>query len=96
MTNCVTAATKAKPDKKGNTIKNIQVLRALAALLVIFVHLDMFLKPLFGTADILSFGSGVDIFFVISGFIMVKTTANGKTSAGTFLIKRLLRIAPLY
>lgn len=45
-------------------------------------------------------GSGVDIFFVISGFIMMITQsdASGQRaySARTFLVRRLLRIAPLY
>lgn len=43
-------------------------------------------------------GSGVDIFFVISGFIMMITqSAPGKlVSAKEFLWRRLVRIAPLY
>lgn len=43
-------------------------------------------------------GSGVDIFFVISGFIMMMTQSdpNKTVSARQFLWRRLVRIAPLY
>ncbi|MET0519910.1 MAG: acyltransferase, partial [Burkholderiaceae bacterium] len=39
---------------------------------------------------------GVDLFFVISGFIMVYTTYGRATEPGRFLLRRFLRIAPLY
>ncbi|MFD2579560.1 acyltransferase family protein [Novosphingobium colocasiae] len=38
----------------------------------------------------------MDLFFVISGFIMVHTTARRRQSPAAFLANRLLRIAPLY
>ncbi|MBO9710388.1 MAG: acyltransferase [Caulobacter sp.] len=80
-------------DKSKSTLRNIQALRAIAALMVIFVHLDGLLR-LSGGA---SFGSGgVDIFFVISGFIMVAITVDGGRSPLSFLVERLARIAPLY
>lgn len=42
-------------------------------------------------------GSGVDIFFVISGFIMTMTQPEGReVGAGRFLARRLARIVPLY
>lgn len=64
-------------------INSIQALRFIAAFSVIFVHLPMF-----------GFGAwGVDIFFVISGFIMAYIT---NISSENFLIKRLIRIVPLY
>jgi len=39
---------------------------------------------------------GVDIFFVISGFIMTRTVMKSEMSATKFLRNRLLRIVPLY
>ena len=43
---------------------------------------------------LLGFGSwGVDIFFVISGFIMMYVTENNHKH---FLLKRIIRIVPLY
>ncbi len=38
---------------------------------------------------------GVDLFFVISGFVMVHITQRGETALG-FLAKRIIRIVPLY
>jgi exopolysaccharide production protein ExoZ len=88
------------PDK----IQSVQVLRAIAALLVVLLHVSAFeskavvgpqLLPLFST-----FGaSGVDLFFVISGFVMVHTTRYALGSAKTalvFLTKRITRIYPPY
>jgi exopolysaccharide production protein ExoZ len=53
-----------------------------------------------GAIDILvRFGAGVDLFFVISGFIMVHTTRGdlgGGRSAARFALKRLQRIWPAY
>lgn len=74
-------------------IQNIQVLRALAALLVVFVHL----KPLLAVLGARPFGgAGVDLFFVISGFIMVHTTRTAPPSAIAFLKNRVSRVVPLY
>ena len=39
---------------------------------------------------------GVDIFFVISGFIMVKSTDGRSYSPGQFYLKRIIRIVPIY
>jgi len=66
-------------------IASIQVLRGLAALLVVGFHLT----PRFAVGS-----AGVDIFFVISGFIMGMVGKNERPTQ--FLIKRLSRIAPLY
>jgi exopolysaccharide production protein ExoZ len=40
--------------------------------------------------------AGVDLFFVISGFIMVVTTWSRPVSPGAFMLRRLIRIAPTY
>lgn len=78
-------------------LPNIQLLRAVAAYLVVFVHLGELLPD----APIATFlhnkgYSGVDLFFVISGFIMVYTTSRKKISASQFLLSRIKRIVPLY
>lgn len=86
--------------------QNIQALRAIAALMVVVAHAGHeteALAPRVGRPAIdlsmLQLGAGVDIFFVISGFIMVYASAGlyGWPGApGQFLLRRLVRIAPLY
>lgn len=64
-------------------VDSVQMLRALAAVAVVLHHV-----PLFGNG-----AWGVDLFFVISGFIMCYVTAK---SGEHFLLKRAIRIIPLY
>jgi peptidoglycan/LPS O-acetylase OafA/YrhL len=66
-----------------NKIAGIELLRFFAALAVVAVHI-----PGVGVG-----GFGVDIFFVISGFVMMLSTSN---DANQFLQKRIIRIVPLY
>lgn len=74
---------------------SIQYLRAIAALMVVFYHLCTRSDGLFIPIDNVKFGkSGVDIFFVISGFIMY--SAARREAPIEFLRRRLIRIAPLY
>ena len=83
---------------KAATIDNLQVVRAIAAYLVVCYHiLGQYVAHLYPGAKYLTFGaSGVDIFFVISGFIMVVTTSDGRTGPTDFLAKRIARIVPIY
>ncbi|MBF8780083.1 acyltransferase family protein [Pseudomonas fulva] len=73
------SSSQAPADK----LESVQMLRAIAALAVVFFHI-----PLFRNGE-----WGVDIFFVISGFIMALVTVQ---SASHFFTKRLIRVVPLY
>jgi len=74
-------------------IKNVQSLRATAAFLVVFVHLSGLLK----TLNLPAFGTGgVDLFFVISGFVMVHATRAHKPTWNSFIKNRIARIVPIY
>jgi peptidoglycan/LPS O-acetylase OafA/YrhL len=85
---------------------HIQFLRGLAALAVAFLHAQHDAAALaIRTGDAFEaftrfpFMAGVDVFFVISGFIMVYASRPlfGKPeSRGVFLARRIARIAPLY
>ncbi|MDB5458081.1 MAG: acyltransferase [Caulobacter sp.] len=76
---------------------NIQVLRALAAYLVVFVHLEgLFVLAGAGKGATLAGNGGVHIFFVISGLLMVATTRRPGQTASGFFRARLARVAPLY
>jgi exopolysaccharide production protein ExoZ len=78
-------------------IEPIQYLRALAALMVVWHHA---LDQVPGNATLIKvpeFGlSGVDIFFVISGFIMLVTTTQKPLSPRKFFELRIVRVVPLY
>ena len=81
------------------TIISIQILRAFAALLVVFHHARYQIQDfeVFFHGGIWPFGqAGVDIFFVISGFIMWVTTHDRRTTPLRFMTNRIVRIVPLY
>ncbi|HEY9217739.1 MAG TPA: acyltransferase, partial [Phenylobacterium sp.] len=78
-------------------LPNIQGLRALAALMVAVGHLQVLFAAVHPALAWVGLGrAGVDLFFVISGFIMVFTTEREPPSAGRFALRRILRIVPLY
>jgi exopolysaccharide production protein ExoZ len=78
--------------KTTTKLNNIQVLRAFAAVAVVVFHTGYafpFLRP---------FGSfGVDVFFVISGYIMARILDPASPSSSDFFFRRrVLRIVPPY
>lgn len=76
---------------------SIQYLRALAALLVVVVHSSEVLRLLGMSGALTEAASvGVDLFFVISGFIMVHNTNQKPIEPLGFLLNRITRVAPLY
>src|SRR5437868_12148582 len=85
-------------EAPGRQVIAVQMLRAVAATMVVFFHVNVHLMRLH-SAPLHSawMASGVDIFFVISGFIMwTSVEARGGMSAGAFFRNRLIRIVPLY
>jgi exopolysaccharide production protein ExoZ len=84
--------------------RNIQSLRGVAALLVLTFHVYAVEGKYFGehvVPGILgAFGTcGVDLFFVISGFVMTSVTRlqfGSREAAVGFLKRRVMRIYPLY
>jgi exopolysaccharide production protein ExoZ len=83
-------------------LEGLQVLRALAAILVVFYHTFYALEYHRDPCWLCTHSSwsksmvfGVDVFFVISGFI-VSTVAERETSAVRFFLKRVWKIVPLY
>ena len=93
-------------------IASVQILRGIAALTVAFGHIqhDAKVQSLklagaskpagaFETVHWLPWNAGVDLFFVISGFVMVYASERlfaRSGAAGEFLGRRIARIAPLY
>lgn len=88
---------------KLGQLDQLQVLRAYAALIVALGHVFHELDPALGTNMFrhmwFNLGSGVDLFFVLSGFVIVYVTRDWFGNAsfrGTFLYRRITRIAPIY
>lgn len=90
-------------------LQSIQVLRGLAALLVVFYHMRALeVRSILesGSSETAILGglinngyAGVDLFFVISGFIMVYVTwqiPRGNRSSLAFLFSRFTRIYPIW
>lgn len=82
-------------SQRGPQWMSIQYLRAIAALMVVLHHVRNPEPWLFNPLSGVTFGqAGVDIFFVISGFIMYAAARD--EVPGTFVYRRLVRVAPLY
>ena len=73
----------------GAHSKTLDGLRGLAILLVLFIHFFKFIPGWLG----------VDLFFVLSGFLITGILIDSKNSANyypNFIMRRVLRIFPLY
>lgn len=92
-------------DKKSDSI---QTIRGIAASMVVIHHSmramlhneNIYPQPLINYPNwLVSFGScGVDIFFILSGFLMYKIHQKYKSNNmfGEFLLLRIIRIWPMY
>ena len=88
-------STGAQLNRNGKTLFSVQYLRALAAILVVYQHSTEQIPGL--RAPVPTIGmAGVDLFFVISGFIMITITYSRPVGAGEFALRRIARIVPIY
>ncbi len=81
-----------------STIHGLQALRFLAAAIVVVTHVlnrEVNLYHPYPVPRAPWMEAGVDIFFVISGFIMVYII-KPETTPGAFWLQRFTRIAPFY
>jgi exopolysaccharide production protein ExoZ len=93
----------AAPPSNNERIEFVQALRGIAAMAVVMYHVRVWIAgPAFvdiGPRLFENGAAGVDLFFVISGFIMVHTTwasPGGGRNAARFFAKRFARIWPVY
>ncbi|MDR2241886.1 MAG: acyltransferase [Providencia alcalifaciens] len=81
-------------------VYSIHYLRGIAAIFVVFFHFRLMLNGVYAQKDIgnILFGGGffgVDLFFMISGFVIAISTEKNN-SKSSFLLKRIFRIYPVY
>jgi hypothetical protein len=89
---------------RQTTLSGIQSLRGVAALLVVCFHAALLVQRYGWTVHLAHLFDhwgriGVDIFFVISGFVMVVTAGDrprGMYVACSFMRDRIIRIVPIY
>ena len=91
--------------REAGPLLSIQVLRAVAALAVVMPHINREFELKLALPDALPLevfkvgNVGVDLFFVISGFIMVYVSEplfGRRDAPRSFLLRRFARIIPLY
>jgi peptidoglycan/LPS O-acetylase OafA/YrhL len=93
----------AAPERSAANFRSIQALRAVAALLVVLYHaFELWGLRVDAAAPGVKWtngASGVDIFFAISGFVMVISSRRLVDKPGAWLVflwHRVIRIVPLY
>ncbi|MFZ1682385.1 MAG: acyltransferase, partial [Rhizobiaceae bacterium] len=88
-----------KPDASRGyaVLPGIQHLRAIAAFLVVFYHITASVAREGGQGVVFVLGAvGVDMFFVLSGFVLAMVVSRAEAVDGGFFMRRFARIAPLY
>lgn len=82
------------------TFMRVQVLRFIAAAAVVLYHAQLTAANYFANVEthkILAIGAyGVDLFFVISGFIIFFVGSTRETDPAVFVRRRIERIVPMY
>jgi exopolysaccharide production protein ExoZ len=73
---------------------SIELFRGIAAWMVLTTHYAHFLIP--EPSFLNFFWTGVDFFFVISGFVFARSIFAGQLAVLPYLIRRVFRIYPLY
>ncbi len=87
----------ANPNGRPRQLASIQYLRAIAAALIAYYHIGGVLERLqYPGVWSKNYQTGVDIFLVISGFVMWHSTVNRNLSPLKFFAKRVERVVPLY
>ncbi|OWK32370.1 acyltransferase family protein [Sphingomonas mucosissima] len=84
------------PGHHDGVFLSIQYLRGIASVMVLLYHAGYDLNLITEGSRPHWLASGVDIFFVVSGFVMVASTAQRPVTARRFLASRIARVVPIY
>ena len=77
-------------------VLNLQALRGVAAAMVVAHHcLDLLDQSLPALKDVQLGAAGVDIFFVLSG-VVITLSASTTSTPQDFMVRRIVRIVPMY
>lgn len=81
----------------GNKLPEVQVLRGISILSVLFCHLSIFWTLLDKAPKKITMPLflGVDIFFILSGFVITNSLLRDQFSGLRFFIKRFFRLTPV-
>lgn len=85
--------------RAARPLLGIQYLRAIGALLIVFFHMTIQIpqyRQYFSGFPLgkLNLANGVDLFFVVSGLIMMMSSR--RATPGDFIVRRMIRIIPMY
>ena len=93
----------ADTSAASGALMSIQALRGMSVMGIVFIHVQFYFSAKFGMPGFLpQFNIGaacVDVFFVISGFIMVYASERLFGQPGgmrTYFLRRIARIVPMY
>src|SRR5438270_13497109 len=86
----------APPLQSSKKIGDLQVLRGFAILLVLFEHAPLTQALLVRLPHPIASPGwlGVDLFFVISGYIITRTLARDRFEPIAFFVRRVFRLTP--
>jgi len=84
--------------KSDANVQSIQIMRGIASILVVLLHISIKWKQFGNSAfeEVPVGGSGVDLFFIISGYIMCFSTDGRQLNFFRFMGLRIRRIMPFY
>jgi len=92
----VQVAAESGATVKSDRIYSLQALRGIAAAMVVLAHAIEHAPKVASNSVMLTGRFGVEIFFVISGFVISYVAGSGVFRPGSFLFRRVWRVVPLY
>ena len=96
------ARTTATEVSQNRRLGNVEILRFISAAMIVALHVEILFAPYLNLSAATSaflemrLSAGVDIFFVISGFVIAMNIQRSETTPARFIKARFARIIPSY